>query len=119
MSAATWEHSGAMVGHPSARGARPLHLTPRGRRVVTAFAVGLALVVGLVGGRAMASSPEQGIAVDVYTVSSGETLWSIASSLAAPGVDVRDAVEDLMSLNELESSAIAAGQQLIVPVAVD
>lgn len=99
--------------------AGPLHLTPRGRRVVTILAVVLALAVGLVGGRATASSPEQGIAVDVYTVGAGETLWSIASAQTAPGEDVRDVVRELTALNELPSSSLAAGQQLLVPVAVD
>jgi len=98
---------------------RHLHLTPRGRRVVTSLAVGLALVVGLIGGRAMASSPDEGIAVDVYTVGAGETLWAIAAERSAPGTDVRDAVDDLMALNELSSSSLAPGQQLLVPVADD
>jgi len=86
---------------------------------VTFLAVVVALVAGLVGGRAMASSPEQGVPVDVYTVGVGETLWSIASSRAAPGADVRDVIDDLKSLNELSSSSLAAGQQILVPVADD
>lgn len=129
MSAITIEHAvpfGARGGRAPRRDAaqravqpRPLHLTRRGRRVVTTLAVVLALAVGLVGGRAMASSPEQGIAVDVYTVGAGETLWSIAVGQAGPGEDVRDVVAELMSLNELASSNLAAGQQLLVPVATD
>ena len=119
MSAMTWDHPVAAGRGPMARDAAPLRLTARGRRVVTTLAVLLALVVGLVGGRAMASSPEEGIAVDVYTVGAGETMWSIASGFAAPGSDVRDAVAELMDLNELSSSALAAGQQLLVPVASD
>jgi len=116
MSAMTWEHGGSMV---RGREARPLHLTARGRRVVTALAVVLALAVGLVGGRAMATSPEEGIAVDVYTVGAGETLWSIAAGRTAPGADVRDTMDALRDLNELSSSSLAAGQQLLVPVAGD
>lgn len=104
---------------PEQRRPGPLRLTQRGRRVVTVLAVVLALAVGLVGGRATASSPEQGIAVDVYTVGAGETLWSIAAGQAAPGQDVRDVVHELTVLNELPSSSLAAGQQLLVPVAVD
>ncbi len=120
MSAVTWEQYGEVGRRRAApAGARPLHLTPRGRKVVTGLAVAVALVAGLVGGRAMASSPEQGIAVDVYTVGSGETLWSIASTHASPGADVRDVVDDLMSLNELSTSSLATGQQLLVPVADD
>lgn len=116
MSAVTWDHP-AIVGRASVReDVRPLHLTPRGRRVVTTLAVLLALVVGVLGGRAMAASPEEGVPVDVYTVGSGESLWSIASSLTDPGADVRDTVDELVALNELASSALSAGQQLLVPV---
>ena len=129
MSAITFEHTlplGARdsmrrptVSAGNASAGRPLHLTRRGRRVVTSLAIVLALAVGLAGGRAMASSPEQGIAVDVYTVGSGETLWSIAAGQAAPGQDVRDVLHELMTLNELRDSALAAGQQLLLPVASD
>ena len=122
MSAATWEHPVA-IRRPRPAPVGTLHLTARGRRVITALALVLALAVGLVGGRAMASGPvagpAEGIAVDVYTVGSGETLWSIAASLVEPGADVRDAVDGLVRLNELPSTALAAGQQLLVPVASD
>ena len=101
------------------RALAPLHLTARGRRVVTALAIVLALAVGMVGGRAMASGPERGVEVDVYTVGSGETLWSIASTRSSPGQDVRDIVDELMSLNELRDSSLLAGQQLLIPVTAD
>lgn len=125
MSAITWEHGAAAPRHVVARPValrrpetveRPLRLTARGRRLVTVLAVLLALAIGLLGGRAMASSPEEGVAVDVYTVGAGETLWSIASSLTAPGEDVRDVVDELMEINELVSPALQVGQQLLVPV---
>ena len=120
MSAVTWDHpamSRASVREASVREeARPLHLTARGRRVVTALAVMLALVVGLLGGRATAASPEEGVPVDIYTVGSGETMWSIASSLTEPGADVRDTIDQLVRVNELSSSSLLAGQQLLVPV---
>lgn len=96
-----------------------LHLTTRGRRLVMVLAILLALAVGLIGGRAMASGPETGIAVDVYTVGSGESLWSIASTQTAPGADVRDIVSDLMKLNELSDSSLVTGQQILLPVSVD
>lgn len=119
MSAMTMDLHGVPARGVARNHDRTLHLTPRGRRVVTTLAIGLALVAGLLGGRAMASSPEEGIAVDVYTVGSGETLWGIAAARSAPGVDVRDVVDELMSLNELSSSDLATGQQLLVPVTDD
>jgi len=119
MSAMTMDLHGVPARRVARSQGRHLHLTSRGRRVVTGLAVALALVVGLIGGRAMASSPEEGVAVDVDTVGAGETLWGIAAAGSAPGTDVRDAVEALMSLNELSSSSLAPGQQLLVPVAGD
>jgi len=122
MSAITAEHVAFPVHAARRRPAReqaPLHLTARGRRVVTVLAVVLALVVGLVGGRASASSPERGLEVDLYTVGAGETLWSIATAHAAPGADVRDVVDELMSLNELSGPSLVAGQQLVVPADQD
>jgi len=125
MSAVTFEHGpafGARAARPATRhgGApAPLHLTPRGRRVVLVLAIVLALAVGLIGGRAMASAPDGGVAVDVYTVGAGETLWAIAAAQATPGQDVRDIISDLMSINELRDSALVAGQQILVPVTAD
>ena len=131
MSAITFEHgptftvrearqrSVARDAATSRRPEAPLHLTARGRRVVTVLAIVLALAVGMVGGRAMASGPERGVEVDVYTVGAGETLWSISSTQAAPGQDVRDVVDELMSLNELVDSSLVAGQQLLIPVTAD
>lgn len=121
MSAVTFEHGpafGVRAARPESTPA-PLHLTSRGRRVVMTLAIVLALAVGLIGGRAMAAGPEGGVAVDVYTVGTGETLWSIAAARATPGQDVRDVIGDLMTINELRDSALAAGQQILVPVTVD
>lgn len=110
----------SMPGSTAARRSdAPLHLTSRGRRVVTVVAIVLALAVGMIGGRAMASGPERGVEVDVYTVGTGETLWSIATAQSIPGQDVRDVVDDLMSLNELGDSSLLAGQQLLIPVTAD
>ena len=54
---------------------------------------------------------------DVWTVGQGETLWSIAAQVAAPGESTRDTVDQIKSLNALESSAIRVGDQLLVPAA--
>ena len=49
-----------------------------------------------------------------YTVSSGDTLWSIAKYVAAD-VSVADTVEHIKELNGLQSSQLHPGQQLSVP----
>ena len=65
----------------------------------------------------MAVSTAEGLPADVesVTVTSGETLWSIAAELTSPGSDVRDVMSQIVALNGLESEALVAGQQLTVP----
>lgn len=50
-----------------------------------------------------------------YIVRPGDTLWSYASSITPAGQDVAETVDELISLNNLESGALRAGQRLIVP----
>lgn len=97
-------------------GTGELRLTPRGRGVLRAVGVLLAVAALLSGGRAVADAPAPAVSVDSYTVGSGETLWSIASGLTAQGEDVRDAVDRLADLNGMAGSALTAGQQILVPV---
>lgn len=49
------------------------------------------------------------------TVAHGQTLWSIASEHAAPGVDVREVIAQIITLNDLSSSGVHVGQQLLLP----
>ena len=50
-----------------------------------------------------------------YTVKPGDTLWSYAESITPRGGDVSQTVDELMNLNNLDSSALTAGQRIIVP----
>lgn len=50
----------------------------------------------------------------VWIVARGETLWSIARTLA-PGRDPRSVVESLRRANRLESAALRVGQALQIP----
>ncbi len=102
--------------------ARPVRLTPRGRRLVRTVAV-LALVVlafvGFVlgqGGVSIAGTDPTGPATTRVVVQPGQTLWSIASA-ALPSVDSRDAVARVADLNDLAPGAqLAPGQPLILPL---
>jgi Tfp pilus assembly protein FimV len=98
----------------SAGGEGRLHLTRRGRVVVALL--GLAVVLGgLMGGRAVADGPERATEVTTHAVQSGETLWQIATRVAAPGEDVRDVVLGLQELNGLSDASLQAGQVLLLP----
>ncbi len=80
---------------------------------VTALLVGAAVV----GPQAFASDgPVEPVAVDVYTVGTGETLWDIAASLTPAGDDVRDTMLDIQHLNAMADTALMAGEQLYLPV---
>jgi hypothetical protein len=62
------------------------------------------------------------LAGDVYqqqvvTVHRGDTLWNIAQEWTESDEDVRDVIDRIVVTNKLaSSSAINAGQQIIIPV---
>lgn len=103
--------------------ARPtrLRLTVRGRRVL-AFLASLPAVVALgiaivSGGGALASGNASAPAgtFEQVTVVPGDTLWSIAESVA-PESDPRDVVDAIVRLNALESGQLEAGQSISIPL---
>lgn len=104
-----------VCGTRAAGGDAPLRLTRRGRVVVFVLALGVGLA-GMLGNQvANAGTAAPGVPVQTHTVRAGETLWGIASGLAAPGEDVRDVVDDLVALNDLPGSGLTAGQQILLP----
>lgn len=107
--------STAVIQQTGTRAEASLALTARGRRLLSAVAIALALLVVLFGGQAVAGGPAAPIAVDTYTVGVGETLWAIASDFTSPHEDVRETVGDLVELNRLPGGALRAGQQILVP----
>lgn len=122
----------------SPRQPRGIVLTRRGRLLLRAglwLAVTTGLAVGLVllwitvaasvapgaaagsGGPAVTSvlsDSEPRVTVDVV-VDPGDTLWQIAGE-HAPERDPRAVVADIVTLNELPSAGVQAGQTLLVPV---
>lgn len=61
----------------------------------------------------------QPVATETIVVGSGQTLWDIASDIAAQTgeEDVRDVMHEIKQLNALESGMLMAGQLLRVPAA--
>lgn len=99
---------------------RPARLTNRGRLVVAAvLLLMLGVVLSLVlppaaaGGRG--GSDGRTVVATRVTVHPGQTLWQIAAT-AVPDEDPRSTIARIKEMNGLSSSALAAGQILLVPV---
>ncbi|MCU1668877.1 MAG: Peptidoglycan-binding lysin domain protein [Blastococcus sp.] len=106
--------SRAIIGR---RGPERLRLTRRARRlaVVLALAAGVALgswLAPLLGGGGGDDLRLAG--VSSVTVESGDTLWSIASSVSGNS-DVRAVVDQIRRLNALRSVDLVPGQVLQLP----
>ena len=97
-----------------------VRLTRRGRLVV--FLTSLLLVLSaafvLAGGAVGTGEAGQPEPTEIVQVAPGDTLWGIASEIATDG-DVRGVMNDIERLNALESTGLAAGQKLRVPVLTD
>ncbi|MCR2785994.1 MULTISPECIES: LysM peptidoglycan-binding domain-containing protein [unclassified Microbacterium] len=98
-----------------------LRITPRGRRVlagIAALPAVAALGFGILsGGGALATmdAPAPAGTFETVTVTAGESLWGIAEEVA-PQADPRDVIDAIVRLNALESSNLAAGQRLSIPL---
>ncbi len=93
-----------------------VRLTRRGRLVVFVAALVLAFAVGIIVSAGSVATDEAGTPepTRVVTVSTGDTLWAIASDLAEDG-DVQEMMTDIERLNALDSGMLSAGQRLVVP----
>ena len=95
-------------------------LTARGRNVVRGTAVASLLIVIGAGFSAVGNASTTGVhngtaGYQRVVVAGGETLWSLATSVAGNG-DVSAVVDQIVSANALQSSDIHAGEKLWVPV---
>jgi nucleoid-associated protein YgaU len=50
-----------------------------------------------------------------HVVTSGETLWAIASQVAEEGADLRPVVSRIQRMNGLDGATIQPGQVLLLP----
>ena len=72
----------------------------------------------LAGGAVGTGEAGQPTPSEIVQVAPGDTLWGIASEIATDG-DVRGVMNEIERLNALESTGVAAGQKLRVPVLTD
>jgi hypothetical protein len=77
------------------------------------LAVAAVAVTGFITGQAAGASGSMSQA-EHYSVSQGDTLWSIAKS-EAPEQDPREYVAALVELNRLQTASLVPGQDLILP----
>ena len=118
--------SPAFASHAFTGTARPtrLRLTVRGRRVLAALAAVPAVVavaIAMISGGAALASRDSGVSSQSFssvTVSYGDTLWSIAESVA-PEADPRDVVDAIVRLNALDGVSLEAGQSIAIPAEYD
>jgi len=97
-----------------------VRLTPRGR-FITRLAVIASLSILLLSGfaavtGASAGSTDTAIPTPYVKVSvkPGDTLWSIAESIAPHG-DLRSLVADIVEINRLTTPELQAGQKIYIP----
>ena len=108
------------ISFPASRATR-LRLTTRGRRILASLAAlpaVIALGIAVISGGSALASRDAGAPIGSFTtltVSSGESLWSIAEQIA-PGDDPRDVVDSIVRLNALDGVTVSAGQRLAIPV---
>lgn len=102
----------------------PLTLTRRGRLVFVGLpvlagsaALIVLAVIFLVPSTATATSePVLGPGTEQATVFPGQSLWELAVT-ADPDRDPREVMDEIVELNDLDSSVLVAGQLLEVPAA--
>jgi nucleoid-associated protein YgaU len=106
------------AGRSSSSERTPVRLTARGRRLVAAL--GLAAGVGaaaLAGSVLRGGESPSGLHLagqSSVVVRPGDTLWSVASSVAGDQ-DVRVVVDRIQDVNGLQGSGIVPGQVLRLP----
>ena len=94
-----------------------LRLTRRGRLVVLLGALLVVLVLGvfMTAGSVASEKPGTPEPTLVVTVQPGDTLYGIAATVTTDG-DVAAMVEQIQTINALDSGMLAAGQRIKVPV---
>ena len=94
-----------------------LRLTRRARRLAVVLALSGGVLLGAWIGPFLAGGGNDGLRLageSSVVVQSGDTLWSIAASVA-DGDDVRVVVDRIQELNGLEGAELAPGQVLELP----
>ena len=94
-----------------------VRLTRRARRLAVVLALALGVALGSWVGPLLAGGDSGDLrltGVSTVVVEPGDTLWSVASSVAG-NRDVRAVVDEILQLNHLDGTELHAGQVLQLP----
>jgi nucleoid-associated protein YgaU len=94
-----------------------VRLTRRARRLAVVLALFGGVVLGSLLNSLVSGTAADGLhlaGVNSVVVAPGDTLWSIAESVA-DGADVRVVVDRIQELNELDGSVLVPGEVLQLP----
>ena len=95
--------------------ARSVRLTRRGRLAIVLLVMVASFVLfSIARVTTDASSTPSGPATRAVVVQPGQTLWQIAEQIR-PGVDPRETIIRIQSLNGFDGGVVHPGQQLVVP----
>lgn len=87
----------------------------RRQRIILALGIAAAAIFAFALGIFLYAALGLGLqAGGVTTVMAGDSLWSIASAMGT-GLPTERVVHDIMALNALDGTHIAAGSQLLLP----
>ncbi len=102
----------------TATAATPVHLTRRGRLLVVLAMAAVLFGAFSLGRSASDAAPtaQSAPVLQTTTVQPGDSLWTVAQRVA-PKNDTREVVATIRRLNDLSSSDLQVGQQLVLPVA--
>lgn len=84
------------------------------KRFIRSIAILIFLLVGLFN-ISVAKSNKEAETIN-YTISQGQTLWSIAREYTPNNKDIRDTIHEIRELNNLEDATIYEGQTIQIKI---
>lgn len=84
------------------------------KKFIRSTTIAILLLIGLFN-ISVAKSNKEAETID-YTISRGQTLWSIAREYTPNSKDIRDTIHEIKDLNNMQDSNIYAGQTIKIKI---